>query len=657
MSLLKRLLLSVTLVIGVILIGTLGWSVLAAHQYLGAQLQSEGDNAVSALAISLSQPANQDPVTRELLMTALFDTGKFRSIAFVDLHGQTLFEREQTVQAHYRGQAPAWFVRLLPLASPQTTRVVSDGWRQVGQVRLTVGNGYAYDALWRSSTRMALLVLAAGVAWALFVVWLVRWFRGVLHREVEARLLTIGTPAGEVSQAPTRAPVQARVSELGSVVEAIQTTRERVRATAQEQGQRIEALELQLHRDPVTGLANRRFFINELHRVLSGTDGDKTVAGHLMLFRQRDLAAVNTRLGHAAADAWLATVTQGVRAVVDSSGLDAARLCARLNGSDFVVLLVGLTGPQTVALVERIRQALQSLRVTLADARGCRWACALTDYAPGDTVSAVLTRLDQALRRAESAGRSDVEFLSRHEGQAPGAVVATEGQWREVLEQALTEPTALSLQLESLACEGMGPVLQEASLTLHDGDAMLGGALFLPAAARLGLSADFDVRALRLGLAWLCAHDGEVLVVRVSLSSLLQTRFLPLVREALEATPSPAVSRLIFELDAYALLANAEEAAEFAADASSRGAGVALRRLDQSPMALAQMHGLALRYVKLGGGFAEHAIANPGMRHLLVAMLQTARDLGVTALVPTMVNSAAAALLREYGARLRADSN
>ena len=80
MSLLKQLLISVTVAIVAILIGTLAFSIGAAREYLDGQLQSEGENAAASLALSLSQPANQDTVTRELLMMALFDSGQFRLV-------------------------------------------------------------------------------------------------------------------------------------------------------------------------------------------------------------------------------------------------------------------------------------------------------------------------------------------------------------------------------------------------------------------------------------------------------------------------------------------------------------------------------------------------------------------------------------------------
>ncbi|MFC7205737.1 LapD/MoxY N-terminal periplasmic domain-containing protein [Comamonas endophytica] len=207
----KQLLISVTVAILAILTGTLAFSIGAAREYLDGQLQSESDNAAASLALSLSQPANQDPVTRELLMTALFDGGQFKLIRLVSTRGETLFERMRPDRAptsgHVRLHAPRWFEELLPLREPRVQRAISDGWTQVGQLTLEVEDGYAREALWRSSVRMATLVLAAGAAWALFVVLLLRWFRRLLQREIEAQVLAIDSGrAAPLTPRPTTGP-------------------------------------------------------------------------------------------------------------------------------------------------------------------------------------------------------------------------------------------------------------------------------------------------------------------------------------------------------------------------------------------------------------------------------------------------------------------
>ncbi|WP_370679809.1 LapD/MoxY N-terminal periplasmic domain-containing protein [Comamonas sp. GB3 AK4-5] len=645
MSLLRHLLLSVSVAIVVILGGTLWLSMSSARQYLDGQLQSQSENAVSALALSLSQPGNQDPVTRELLMMALFDSGQFRAIRLADPNGQTLFERSHP-ESHDSATAPRWFSRLLPLSTPEAARAISDGWTQVGQLTVKVDNAFARDALWRSSVRTLLLVVLAGGVWAVFVALLIRWFRRVLREEISAQVMAIGSNAQ--APAPSARPVMA---ELKAVMHAISDTRERVRATAQEQTQRIESLEVEVNRDPVTQLPNRKYFMNELRRVLqgeTGSDGQPApVGGHVLLFRQRDLQALNTHMSRAQADAWLASVAErvGLSLSLDEGG-SANTMLARLNGSDFVLLLPDMEGPAALHLVQQVKHELQALRQPIGPGQWCRWAYALTDYGSGATVSGLLSRLDEALMRSESVGQDEVEYLTDN---GPRSSVG-EQQWQQVLVQALAEER-LQLQISAQAYDAASDHVQrhEGSLSLQDASgAQLQGALFLPVAVRLGLSAAFDVRAVRLAQHWLEQHPGQKLVVKVSLPSLAENNFLPQLR-AIWLQPGQWQQRLLVELDAHGLATYPEEMAALARVAAEAGVQVGLRRLEHEPMALARLHRLPLSYVKLGSDFALQAASSPGSQHLLHAMVATAKTLQVQVFLAGHVDAETAAALQQQG--------
>ena len=647
MSLLKQLLLSVSVAIVGILLGTLAFSIDAARSYLTEQLQSQSENAASSLALSLSQPGNQDPVTQELLMAALFDTGQFAAIRLVAPDAHVLFERERkTVEMEER--APEWFRHLLPLPRPQAERAISDGWRQVGSLSVVVDNRFATDALWSSSTRMTSLILVAGSAWAVFVGFLLRWFRRVLREEIEAQVLRIGT-----NQVAGSEVAESRVAELASVSHAIQHTHVRVQQAAQAQTQRIEILELETNSDPVTHLPNRKYFVNELQKQLLAGD---QAQGHVLMVRQRDLQAMNTSYARHEVDEWLKSVWQQVQQLLADNAQVQAQL-ARLNGSDFVVLLPGGLGPEGMHMVQQLRKLLQSQNLALGAGQWTRWAFALTAFIGTDTVGDVLSRLDRGLMQAESAGHGDVEYAEPTRN-TPGAV-AGEHNWQQLLTGALQASQALSIAVQAYTSTSQAgaDVRHEASLELHEADGrVLGGALFLPAAVRLGLSAAYDVQALSLGVDWLAQHSGATLVVRVSVPSLDQEEFVPQVRALLQTPRARALGaglqHLVLELDAHALEVAAPRVTALCEMAQQEGVGVGLRRLDQSPKSLWHLPSLSLRYVKLGGYFAEQSLGNSGVRHLLEAMISTAQEQTAQVYITDAVAAEAAKWLHAKGASL-----
>jgi GGDEF domain-containing protein len=269
------------------------------------------------------------------------------------------------------GVAPPWFARLLPLRVPVAQRAISDGWKQVGNLSVTVDNTFARDALWSSSIRMGLLVLVAGGLWALSVVGLLSWFSRVLREEISAQVMAIGATASGTTAPGAVAPLRSKVAELTDVVHAISDTRERVRATAQEQTQRIESLEVELNRDQVTMLPNRKYFMNELRR--ARRDVGQTArrcpwaamcccsparsAGAQHLYDPRPRRRVAGRLAEAQGSAL------GRRR-------PAGTLLARLNGSDFIVLMPGMEGPAAMHVVQQIKHDLQALRQPMARANG-----------------------------------------------------------------------------------------------------------------------------------------------------------------------------------------------------------------------------------------------------------------------------------------------
>lgn len=647
MSLLKQLLLSVTVAIVFILAGTLVFSIDGARQYLNDQLQAQSENAASSLALSLSQPANQDPALRELLLIALYDSGQFQEIKLTGIDGHIMTERHMG-DVSGAGVAPQWFSKLLPLATPTATRHVTDGWRQVGELSITSDDLSARDALWGSTVRVFGLVLGAGLLWALFAILLIRWLKRALNEEIteQVRAIAEGDAAPELKHS--------RVVEFAQAARMIVNVRQKVQASTQEQNARIESLEVELHQDPTTGLANRKYFMNDLRRALLAVEGTENETGYVLLFRQRDLAEVNASMTRVAVDSWLRTMGQRVSSIVADFS-DTKIQFARLNGSDFAILIQASEGPATTRLVQQVQQALETLRVRLNDGRMCRWALGLTDYSRGSDLSTVMSRLDDALMSAESAGHNEVEFIAQAH-HTPGRVIAGSGEaaWRTLLIEALADDR-LALSVQRASYEGdVHQDRHEGSLILYEQDKTgepLSGFLFMPAAVRLGLSADCDLRAIELGLAWLKANTGD-LVIRVSLPSLLNPKFLPDTQERLKGvqTTPEFTRRLTLEIDAHGLASAPAEVQAFCQGVVEAGANVGLRRLAQQFDAMVHLHSASLSYVKLGGDFVKYLLASPGGVQLMVAVTETAIGLGMQVYVEDIPDHPTRLMLQEYGA-------
>ncbi len=641
MSILRQLLLSITIAIGVILLGTVALSVSAARDYLSGQLQAQSSDTAVSLALSLSQPGNDDRIIQELLISALFDGGRFSLVQLADPQGDVVFVRQAESAAP---SVPRWFRSLLPLSAKSATHTVTDGWRQIGTVTITADDSYAWETLWRSSLQMISLVIGAGILWALFAFALVRWIKQRLFLEVSEQLRAMGQ--GQLDSGPT----QSRVPELSGVTHALNQTREQLRMTAEEHNTRIEQMEVELNRDPITGLANRKYFLNEFRRTLEAAAADAPqarsgkAAGHILAFRLRDLAAINRNMPRAFVDQWLLMLCSRLNQVLISRNLPGSVL-GRLNGSDFALLLPHCETPTAMMLAERLRAELRTSRIPVGEGELCRWVQALTDYAPGAEAGDVLARLDNALMRAESAGNDHVSFTP--DGGSAGSYRG-EHAWQQTIQSAL-DGQRFTLANEALRDQNDQIVGHEATLMLQTGDQpdAISAAVFIPAAVRLNLAADCDLEALRLGLDWLRGNPGD-LTIRLCLPSLRLPSFLKGLERLLVENPQ-ITNRLILEIDAHGLIERPGDVKAFCHMAIAHDARVGLRRLAQQFSALTELHGLPVSYVKLSGGFVTGMAQSPGSQALANSVLEIAKACRIEVYAEDVPDDSTRQLLRAMG--------
>jgi len=130
-----------------------------ARAYITEQHTMKNADNATALAISLSQQ-HPDPVTVELAVAALFDSGHYESIRVTDPRGRTIVERRsRTVETG----APQWFVDILPIDATPGVASISSGWKQFGTVTLVSHSRFAYRALWQGMIQLVLVMTLSGL--------------------------------------------------------------------------------------------------------------------------------------------------------------------------------------------------------------------------------------------------------------------------------------------------------------------------------------------------------------------------------------------------------------------------------------------------------------------------------------------------------------
>lgn len=614
----------------VLLIGTQALSIETARSFFGRQLQAHSETAATMLAAAYSRDDASTPDARRALAADVFRQGDY---LLIRVSGPVAFELRK--QDGGNAHVPAWFAALMSGNSTSAIRPYTTPGGASGTILVEPDDAQAWSSLWRNCLQLALLIIGAGLCWTAYAVLQVRWLeKRLLHQlSVQVRALAHG------QSDPAALPP---VRELAGVADALAAAHDHFRAAAEENTARIEQLQLELNLDAVTRLPNRKYFFNELRRALN-TPAPEGGPGHVLMFRQRDLAEINRHMPRDFTDQWLRSVAHRLDQKIGRQRVPAL-LLARLNGSDFALLLPGMSAAQCAALAQQLREELRALRVALGEGRWCRWALALGVYTAGDRAAEVLTRLDHALMRAESEDTDAVLFAE----PTAAAEHAGEHQWRDTLVTAL-EQHRFSLAVQALREAGGHTLRNEATLVLHDADAPapVRAEVFMPAAVRLGMSAECDIQSARLGLDWLVSHGGE-LAVRIALASLGQTHFLSRLGQMLRDRPVQS-ARLVLEIDAQGLVdnhANVRSLCEIATDA---GARVGIRQLAQDFGAMTRLHQLPIAYLKLGAQFVACIVHSPGSRQLATSVLETARALNMAVYAEDPPDSETESILRRIG--------
>ena len=113
MTLLRQLILGVSVLFFVLLAGVEAIYLANSRVQLQQQLASQGQEAATSLALRLAALRSlEDRALMETLLNPMFDRGYFQEIRVVAAGGETLARR---ALAPAQGGVPEWFVRLFPL--------------------------------------------------------------------------------------------------------------------------------------------------------------------------------------------------------------------------------------------------------------------------------------------------------------------------------------------------------------------------------------------------------------------------------------------------------------------------------------------------------------------------------------------------------------
>lgn len=172
-------------------------------------------------------------------------------------------------------------------------------------------------------------------------------------------------------------------------------------------------LSYQAFHDPLTGLANRRQFVERAEAALKARKRTGSIAA--LFLDLDDFKTVNDSLGHAAGDDMLVAVGERIK-----SGIRDTDMAARLGGDEFGILLIDIPDASFASTVSSRLLALLDAPVEIAGATvtvGASIGIAVDTPAMTD-VDDLLGDADVAMYQAKAKGKG------RHQVFSPEAVAA-----------------------------------------------------------------------------------------------------------------------------------------------------------------------------------------------------------------------------------------
>jgi diguanylate cyclase (GGDEF)-like protein len=399
-----------------------------------------------------------------------------------------------------------------------------------------------------------------------------------------------------------------------------------------------DRLEHRAHHDPLTGLANRALFTQQVEAAIERPDGRAVV----LFLDLDDFKLVNDRFGHEIGDELLVAFTRRLRAC-----LRADDLPARLGGDEFAVLLDRGDHERATRIAERIQLAFKEpFKLSTATLRlGASTGISLGEHGEA-TAAEVLRNADVAMYAAKQREKGRFEVFD----DAQAAPLIRRHTLTGELERAV-EQRSLEVSYQPIVELASGRVVgAEALARWHREDAEdVGPAEFIPLAERSGLIVPIgelvQARAFTQLQRWERSAQAGGLVMHVNLSpaELRDPDLVPRVAGGIEdAGIDPG--QLVLEVTESALLEEERLGVAQLERLRALGVRIAIDDFGTGYSSLHTLQRLPIDMLKMAKPFVD----DDGLA-FQTTILQLARALGVQVVAEGIESEAQLDRLRELG--------
>jgi diguanylate cyclase (GGDEF)-like protein len=404
----------------------------------------------------------------------------------------------------------------------------------------------------------------------------------------------------------------------------------------------MEAKRLARH-DPLTGLPNRRFFVETLSEVLLTTTADSRSA--VLMLDLDGFKSINDAYGHAVGDQALIEFAQRISAIMRSGAV-----FIRIGGDEFAIIVPKIeTLDGLTALARRITAAVAEPfligQISTSIGVGIGIVVAPSDSMDSETL---VQRADRALYRAKSEGRSCIRFFEPDMDAHVERRVAIENELRAAVAAKIIIPYYQPV----VAFEGRRVVGFEA-LARWKSDKLgwVAPDVFITVAEEIGIISELGDQLLRR--ACLDARDWPAdLTLAFNISGIqLRDPTIGLRILAILAETGFNPRRLELEITETALVDNIKVAQTVTNQLRQAGVRIALDDFGTGYATLSQLLSLKLDRIKIDRSFVDRLDKDKDSMTIVRAVLGLANGFELETTAEGVENNEQLTLLRADGCR------
>ncbi len=503
----------------------------------------------------------------------------------------------------------------------------------VGFIAIHLDFTIFHDRFLSNVTTAVLILLALLVAFALYG-------RYALQKALSS-ISDLEAPIQALADGNLNASFEpARHREISNIVEALQST-------AAALGERDNKLQELANKDSLTGLCNRRRFLELLDQDLQEImEGDHTSA---LLFIDLDqFKYINDACGHPAGDRLIRKVGDELERSVDVNAT-----VARFGGDEFMILLRRTNQERAQYYADAILDNMRRM-AHVEDGQVFHVHCSIgvamavgTDLHKDELIS----QADVACREAKAAGRNRMHFY-RSSAQTEQHVLADVG-WMNRLREAIDNDDFIMMFQPINRIDTGETTHHEVLIRLRTDDgALVSPDAFLPSAVRFGLMAEIDFWMIRNAAAAYAKHskkdDNLKFAINLSANAFENEDLTDYIENAFREHEVPP-ENIVLEITESLAIRRPLHVEQQITTLRELGCKFALDDFGTGYSSFSYLQKLHFDFIKIDGAFVSDVLDNPVDQKLIKLIAEIGREVGMQTIAEYVQSAEALAILGDLG--------